>query len=288
MFPKKLHKNAFSLIELSIVILIIGILVAGVTQGSRLVTEFRLNTARTLTQSSPVASIEGIYMWLESTGSNAIDVADPEDQQEVSTWNDINPQSPTKNNLSQGTTASKPKINFGQINNNLPVVSFDGVNDFLSRSATFQEISPTNQLTVFIVGKLKANTATQVLLAMEHGGINRIGIEFDNALPRFDFVTLPALLVSSTNVYNLTQLFTFHKNASTQTIYLNGAQDVTRSNLSTFSSTGSYTLYLGQYYAGLRANFDLGEIIIFSRGLKTEERKAVESYLGKKWELKVS
>ena len=38
--------KAFSLIELSIVVLIIGILIAGVTQGSRLVRQSRLSTAQ--------------------------------------------------------------------------------------------------------------------------------------------------------------------------------------------------------------------------------------------------
>ena len=50
---KQITKNkiskAFSLIELSIVILIIRILVAGVTQSSRLVTQFRLLSARNMT-----------------------------------------------------------------------------------------------------------------------------------------------------------------------------------------------------------------------------------------------
>ncbi|MFM7621060.1 MAG: prepilin-type N-terminal cleavage/methylation domain-containing protein, partial [Alphaproteobacteria bacterium] len=46
--------KAFSLIELSIVILIIGILVAGVTQSSRLVNQFRLTSARNITLSSPL------------------------------------------------------------------------------------------------------------------------------------------------------------------------------------------------------------------------------------------
>lgn len=52
-------KSAFSLIELSIVILIVGILIAGVTQSSRMVGKSRIKTAKTLTQSSPVGSIKG-------------------------------------------------------------------------------------------------------------------------------------------------------------------------------------------------------------------------------------
>ena len=58
---------AFSLIELSIVILIIGILIAGVTQGSRLVRESRVKTAQTLTQSSDVSSIKDLVLWLDAT-----------------------------------------------------------------------------------------------------------------------------------------------------------------------------------------------------------------------------
>jgi prepilin-type N-terminal cleavage/methylation domain-containing protein len=60
----KNHKiSAFSLIELSVVILIIGILVAGVTQSSRLIAQFRLKTAQNLTINSPVSSIKNLSTW---------------------------------------------------------------------------------------------------------------------------------------------------------------------------------------------------------------------------------
>ena len=57
---KKIFHKAYSMMEMSLLILIIGILVAGVTQGSRLIQQFRLQNARTLTQSSPVASIKDL------------------------------------------------------------------------------------------------------------------------------------------------------------------------------------------------------------------------------------
>lgn len=53
----RFNKAAFSLIELSIIILIIGILVAGVTQSSRLVNEMRLATVRNINQNSPIHNI---------------------------------------------------------------------------------------------------------------------------------------------------------------------------------------------------------------------------------------
>jgi prepilin-type N-terminal cleavage/methylation domain-containing protein len=48
--------TAFSLIELSIVILVIGLLIAGAIQGSKMISKAALSSARTLTESSPVAS----------------------------------------------------------------------------------------------------------------------------------------------------------------------------------------------------------------------------------------
>ena len=59
--------KAFSLIELSIVILIVGILVAGVTSSSRLIKKMKLITAQNLTNSSPIHSIKGLALWLESS-----------------------------------------------------------------------------------------------------------------------------------------------------------------------------------------------------------------------------
>ena len=57
-------------------------------------------------------------------------------------------------------------------------------------------------------------------------------------------------------------------------------------------AVGNYNLYLGvrfdnrsslnAYYKGL-----IGEVIIFSRALSTQERQEIEKYLGKKWGIKV-
>ncbi len=49
------RQQAFSLIELSIVILVVGILIAGVMQGRELISKVHLQTARLLTTSSPVS-----------------------------------------------------------------------------------------------------------------------------------------------------------------------------------------------------------------------------------------
>ncbi len=71
-FKKTQLKKAFSLIELSVVVLIIGILIAGITQSSRLVRAMKLNTARSLTRSSDVASIRNLTAWFDATAEGVL------------------------------------------------------------------------------------------------------------------------------------------------------------------------------------------------------------------------
>ena len=65
-------KKAFFLIELSIVILIIGILVTGVTQSSRLVSRIKLISLQSLTRSTDVVTVNGLSLWLETVLDNSI------------------------------------------------------------------------------------------------------------------------------------------------------------------------------------------------------------------------
>jgi len=138
-------KKAFSLIELSIVILIIGILIAGVTQGSRLITQMRLNTARTLTNSSPVASIKDLVFWFEPTLEESFLSSQAEDQLQISQWNDINPQS-IKKYFALKTASAHVTYEDNAINS-LPGVRFNGANSangYLTLSSTSSTSDFTN------------------------------------------------------------------------------------------------------------------------------------------------
>ena len=127
-----MKKNkAFSLVELSVVILIIGILVAGVTQSGRLIRQIKLSTARSVTASSDVASIRDITAWFEASTEGVFtdisDNTDIEDKAEIKFWRDTNPQKSKgdKPVLTNGTSNAKPKYVSSGING-IPSVYFDG------------------------------------------------------------------------------------------------------------------------------------------------------------------
>jgi prepilin-type N-terminal cleavage/methylation domain-containing protein len=64
---KKEKKKAFSLIELSVVMILIGLLAVGVIGGQALIQQAQVAKARSLTSSSPVMIVEDLSLWLETT-----------------------------------------------------------------------------------------------------------------------------------------------------------------------------------------------------------------------------
>ena len=96
-FFKKNKNRAFSLIELVVVILIIGILVAAVTQGGKLVSRAKVTSAKTMTQSSPVTGIDNLSLWLETVTDQSFATEDKNDFKQVSNWLDIQFFSSKKN-----------------------------------------------------------------------------------------------------------------------------------------------------------------------------------------------
>jgi len=128
---KSKASTAFSLIELSIVILIVGIIIAGITQSSRLVRQSKLKSAQNLTTSSPVTGIRSLALWLETTQDASFSTS-LDDEANITQWNDINPQAQAKvyaipaNASSTATTGSGAISYEEQGINGLPTVRFTG------------------------------------------------------------------------------------------------------------------------------------------------------------------
>ena len=285
-------KSAFSLIELSIVILIIGILVAGVTQSSRLVSEMRLATARQITKNSPVSSIKDLVVWYETSLDESLIEAEESDGALVSTWFDNNTQSPYKFNMSQSTVANQPTYSKNIING-LPSLKFDGTNDFLVTSGVGLN---SKSLTAFIVGR-RVNYATNFQVSLAGLALGQtddtssgsfvafadFGTSF-NSGSSLQWFTNSITHQGNNSPYILSTLFS----GTANTIFLNG---VSSTNYSINTNFTVDSLRVGCKYSNAPAYFFNGyisEIIIYSRALNTEERKSVESYLAKKYSLKIS
>ncbi|MDX2082772.1 MAG: LamG-like jellyroll fold domain-containing protein [Rickettsiales bacterium] len=310
MLPKIIKRNssAFSLIELSIVILIIGILIAGVTSGSALIKKFKISTARTLTESSPVNSIRDIAFWYEtSQESNTISVTNndsPSDADSINKWNDYSPASQLKINSTIQTSAdNQPKYKQNAING-LPALSFDG-NDFLeipknnfTQNFTLLAVIKTSVQGASsggnpfrsanpIVGSATNECNSDIAPLSVGEGTLLIGASGGFGCPS-------TILRGTTNVSDdKPHIVVSSRNSGNGQLRLyvdgidNGATGTTGNVVGALTS--KTVARIGASDDG--ANFWTGyiaEVIVFEKLLTNDERKSIESYLSKKWAIQVS
>jgi hypothetical protein len=288
--------RAFSLIEISIVVLIIGILVAGVTQSTRLLSQAKISSAKTLTQSSPVSSVKNLALWIESTSDASFDPSETDDVTSITNWYDLNPQSSLKNSFN--ATSNKPLYSLNIING-LPAIKFSGSNSVMN-SANFSNIA-TGSITVFAVVKLPATVAAEKIISKSDGtntnfqfgtGTASTGWQFcDNGTCANATQYNGGNSVSANGTYVASVVYTGTSAASTTsasaggiTFFQNGAnQNSPATTANSPSTTAQGTLALGGGFNGF-----IGELIVFDRALKKEERHSIEAYLGKKWGVNIA
>jgi prepilin-type N-terminal cleavage/methylation domain-containing protein len=297
-------RSAFSLIEISIVILIIGILIAGVTQSSRLVARSRLSNARALTQSSPVSSVKNLTFWVETTSEQSIIDSETEADSTVTTWYDLNPQTSIKANLS-GSTTTRPKYktNAAGLVNSLPTLNFDGTDDFMS-TTSFSNVGAAGSSVFLLIKTGSTITAGEPILSKrlaagaDHSTTN-IQVNMGSTTTGWQYCDSATTCYAGTGAtiatntaYVVSMIYTPSTDGGYD-LFINGVAygPTTTTSTPNTSSNGSTSLFVGKDGLTNPADFftgNLGEVIIFDRPLKAEERDSIESYLGQKWGITVS
>jgi prepilin-type N-terminal cleavage/methylation domain-containing protein len=293
-------KLGFSLLEISITSLIVAVLLALVFEGSQIVEQSRITTARSLTKSSPIAGMSDLVVWYESTMAESFDDENLVSGYEVDTWHNINPakkSSPTPNDAAVGG-ANSPTYITNTINN-LPAVSFDNA---LSQYFTFDGTSLANSdYTVIVVEQRRKGGISNYFISGNSNVANQnlsLGYKIPTQIHFAQFsnnyvITVPNFSASLT--IPRIHIFRFSSNASPckeYHSYQNGGI-INGSNPQTLTSDGSTDMCQGLIAynsatigAFSNTNFykgDIGEIIIFNKYINDDERRSVELYLSKKW-----
>jgi prepilin-type N-terminal cleavage/methylation domain-containing protein len=291
---KKKNNKAFSLIEIAVVMIIIGILVAGITQSKKLIAQTRINTARSNTLSAPVISTPGLLVWFETVLDKSFIETEQEDMAQVSKWLDLNNSSSLKFDLVQSNASNRPNYIIKGIND-LPSLEFLG-NNYLEIPYNLA-ISPVS-FTIFIVSKIKILPISQVSTILCNNSSNRgfiINSFLNGAIPNYqiglgdDATLISQNLSSAGNAFNKADLVTIIHSGTTLTSFYNSTTSSTISNNFAINIDKKLTVGVNNCNLSL-SNFlqgQIGEIIFFERNLKSEERISIEKYLGRKWGIRL-
>ncbi len=288
---KKNSKLGFSLIELSIVILVIGILTVGITKGSRIISAARLTSAQNLTTKSPVNSLfNELVFWLDTTSEKSFNQNEAEDQGIITSWYDINP---INTNLINFSAFGEPTyIKSGA--NGLPVLRFDGVNDFMQSVKNLTPIDFSeggSQITIFIVKKYYSGTHEGSSIWWSDNHVNRLNIHALNGDNKRFYFDLGQCCGGDARIEFMPANSFQDRTTITTAVRRKNEAGIVRINGTEYASQGSMTSALengsAQIQLALGGNgiehADFNEFIVFRTGLKDSEIIAIEKYLSAKW-----
>ncbi len=288
-------KKAYSLLELSIVTIIIGVLISGVMSGVGMIRASRTTNARLFTTKSVVPEISGLVAWYEAASKDSFNGAEANDATALTSWYDLNPGSnsniygATKKNQLSSASSGVTFISNGI--NGTPSVKFSGETNAnfilkLSGSASNFYQGSSLQNTVFLVFRpltAPSSTAQIILDSISSGSTTTIGIKDSalnlNAGTGSDISTS----FSAGNDYVVAAYF----NGSSSQAFVNEATTAAgTASINTNQITG---LTIGTNKSGTSGfNGLISEIVVYNRPLKLQERKDVMNYLSKKYKISVT
>ena len=287
----KTKNLAFSLVELSIVFLVIAILIVGASQGYGLVKSARISNARSITAKSPISQTPGLQAWYETTSKDSFDQSQVIDGAQLTKWKDISPGSilTGKNIL---TTTASSNVTYSQSSiNKLPAVKFSGSGK-LSLLAFTQAYS---EATIFLVIKLNyapdASNYKTILDGFSTSSDFSFSIKSDRTQVYAGGTIAGAQTNSVTNSFFNSGEFAIaiYFNGTSSKVFLNNTESMLGGSDFNSGSNQLVGLTLGANKLGnLGFNGLISEVAIFNRAIKSTERKEIFNYFSKKYKINIT
>jgi len=296
---KKYYKKAFTLIELSIVVVVVSLIIGGIAKsGNFALQKFRLASARSLTRASVVASIPDLKLWAETSLENSVVLTNNETI--TSTWYDINPQEKNKKNLTSQSALTSLTTAYNKFAiNDLPALYFNSDNYF---SISNPQFLTDKNYTIFMVdcptagayggdsaaNLLGDNTASSNINLIYNN--QNLSNSYYNKIRAFAFSGSSNLEFNNNFAFGVSNIHTLKFNKSDNNYYywLNGGASIDASGTrGTIDTTNCKPCANKQTVGGYGYRGYIAELIIFTRNLTDQERQDVETYLSKKYSIAI-
>ncbi|HXG12260.1 MAG TPA: hypothetical protein VNK04_21070 [Gemmataceae bacterium] len=222
--------------------------------------------------------IAGLKLWLQATAITGLVDGDP-----ITTWEDSSDQN---NDATQAVATAQPTYQSNEVNG-LPVVRFDGADDYLVLPAT---LDLTGARTVFVVFRAAIISATAVFLygcnaGSENADFLAAGTFNSRILASGDNETAASAHSSALGSATWYVLTLTKTTGNLSAVRLNGAPDTQPAT--DFWGGATAGVVLGGSWTGgsLLAPFggDLAEVLVYDSVLANGDRAAVEDYLYTKY-----
>ena len=287
-------RNGFTLLELSIVILVIAGMVVAITSSKEVLKKSRLANARSLTQQSVVNNLsDDLIAWFETSLESSFLASERKnDGVKITKWFDNNKNLALKNTAtSPATVANQPTYISRAFYDAIPGVRFDGASymDFDGSKLA------NSSYTIFVVEQRRYNKSQNYFLARSSNSTNTnlvLGYRNNNIMTQAHYGNDLDIAVNNySNSIPAIHTFLFN-NFIGKKYSISGPTNTNLSNNSSanLAPLNSYSNSRFGYYSATNSYYigDLAEIIIFKRSLKTEEVNAIKNYLGSKYGIPVS
>ncbi len=283
-------KTAFSLFELAIVLTIISILISGTFVGESLIRKSKITSAQNLTAQSPVNSIEGLVIWHESTSDKSFVPSKVEDGIKIKTWNNIAPNQLYSVNAIQTNSTAQP-IYQENVFNSLPMIYFNGSSYLETDYNT--DFNPS-KLTIFAVINTKSIVGVYGSIISTRNDSPTAGYGIYSTVSGYQFWIGDGSGAGVSSNLNINSdnlvLLSATNDGSNSNFYSNGSLVTTNSAALVANNSLPFRIGAGNNSGAANYFFNgyVGEIIVFNRLLKVEERKSVEKYLSDKWKVQLN
>ncbi len=269
------------MLEVGVVLIIVGIFIAGVIASNSLVTKFRIAAAKNVTKASPMFAIKDNALWLETSLDNSFNDIESSDKSPLTTWYE---QRNSVNRVFLQSVSGGPT--YSNTINRIHAVKFSSSGGYFTFDGSF--LNGTDY-TVFVLEKRESGDSGNYFF----GDSAALGVNQNLLLGYSDSEhvvhsqggssSYPSNVRSYLESSESVRIFTFtHSATEGKKTYINGvlaAEDASNtahlSNLSTVS--------LGKGYSG-----QIGELAIFTRALEPNEIVSVEDYMSQKWRVNIN
>lgn len=281
----KNYKTAFSMVEISIVILIIGLLIAGISKASDMIVDSKVKSARSQTKASPVNRLPNLALWIETTSSESWPDRERGGPTTTKTYSlkDINPQL-TANDLfifpavstiyKEDGYNSLPSINLSGDSKSSNSKSYTRVFDMEKGGgySIFAVVKPVASKKIIGFDESTPAASDGKGLTLEYDSTTKAKITFPSAATETSLVASS----SSTIPNNAIEVIAVTSNKTKTAIFSNGTKTQSTTTQLTPDYNGFFTIYAG---------VEIFEIIVVGEWLSDPLRQRVEQYLFKKWNI---